>query len=238
MTKVFWRGTEYSLSSYYYGAAYGMVNYQHPYSQIYALNDSADNCADAGVIMVGAAGNYYHKTDIPGGIDYDNYYKYGTYGEHVYYHAGTSPTCAPSFVTVGAIDNNTGVASERKVYFSETGPRVDIYAPGTSIMGAYANKPYNTSAVADSRDSSYYLNKISGTSQATPQVAGVIACYLQANPTMNTAEVKSMIRRNSTKGALHEGAAGYTNLNHLQGGHNNVLYNPFVAQTRGRIGPV
>jgi len=39
-----------------------------------------------------------------------------------------------------------------------------FYAPGSMVMGAYANKPYNTYAVPDPRNGSFYLNKVSGTS--------------------------------------------------------------------------
>ena len=35
---------------------------------------AVDNAPAAGVIMVGAAGNFGHKIDVPGGLDYDNYW--------------------------------------------------------------------------------------------------------------------------------------------------------------------
>ena len=236
MTYVHYQGQDYPLSAYWQGQQYGMVNYQHPYSQVEYLNQSATNCSDAGVIMVGAAGNYYHKIDVPGGVDYDNYYAYGSFGSPTYYHRGSSPTCAPGFITVGAIDNNIGY--ERKVYFSESGPRVDIYSPGVMIMGAYANKPYQTYAVADPRNPSYYLNKISGTSQATPQVAGLLATILEARPTMTPAEAKGFLTFFSVKDALtFEGTDTYSNLNSIQHGKNRVLQTPYTAETRGRIGP-
>ena len=73
------------------------------------------------------------------------------------------------------------------------------------IMGAYANKSYQTYAVADSRRSGYYLNKISGTSQATPQVAGFVACFLQLRPTSNVSDVKNFISTYSNKNKLAEG---------------------------------
>lgn len=233
LSSVTHRGTQHSITSYTQGAAYGLVNYQFPYSQVTYLNQSADNCAAAGVIMVGAAGNYWHKIDVPGGVDYNNYIT-DTGNSVYYYHRGSSPTCANSFISVGAVDNTTG--NEQKVYFSETGPRVDIYAPGVMIMGAYANKAYVTGAVQDPRNPGYHLNKISGTSQATPQVTGMLACVLQARPTMTTAEAKSFLIAHSTKGNLTlSGSEAYNNTTSLQGGNNRILQMPFTNPVTMKI---
>ena len=191
MTATVYRGVTYPGSST--SSSRGQVNYLHPYVVNY-LDVSATSCSNAGVILVGAAGNYYHKIDVPGGLDYDNYYT-GSYGT-TYYHRGSSPTRADGFINVGAIDNST---TEQKVYFSETGPRVDVYSPGTMIMGAYANEPYQTYAVADPRRAGYYLNKISGTSQATPQVTGVVACFLQLRPNSKVNDIKAFIAETSNK---------------------------------------
>jgi len=228
MTSTVWRGQTYSTP--YANTNYGQVYYRHPYVVNY-LDFSATNCANAGVILVGAAGNYHHKIDVPGGIDYNNYYN-GYYGP-TYYHRGSSPTRADGFINVGAIDNST---TEQKVYFSETGPRVDIYSPGTMIMGAYANKSYQTPAVADPRNNSYYLNKISGTSQATPNVTGLLATVLQARPDMTPAEAKQFLIDYSIKNALVEGSStAYTSTTYLQGGNNRILQTPFTSPNRGGI---
>lgn len=227
-----WRGTQYNMA--YPNPSFGQVYYYHPYTVEY-LNASVDNAADAGVIFVGAAGNYRHKIDVPGGVDYDNYYRYswGPYTEDVYYHRGSSPCNAASMVTVGAVDNSS---TERKAYFSESGPRVDVYAPGVMIMGAYANHPYQTPAVEDPRNPEYYLNKISGTSQATPQVTGVLACLLQARPNMTVEEAKRWLANYAVKDVLQEGGdPSYSNPYGLQGGNNRVLRMPFTEVFRGGI---
>ena len=234
MTSTVYRGTTYPGSSP--SAARGQVNYLHPYVVNY-LDVSATNCINAGVILVGAAGNYYHKADIPGGLDYDNYYN-SFYGV-TYYHRGSSPTRATGFINVGSIDTiMTNPPIERKSNFSETGPRVDVYAPGSMVMGAYANKPFNTNAVPDPRNSAFYLNKVSGTSMACPQVTGVLACLLQARPTMTSAEAKQFLITHATNNVLNEnpsGGTGYTNQFYLQGGNNRVLHQPFKSSTRGSI---
>lgn len=228
MLSTVWRGTRYT--TYAPTASYGQVNTVYPTTYSY-ITASVESCAAAGVILVGAAGNYKHKIDVPSGIDYDNYWQ-STTGTRTYYHRGSSPTSSPSMVCVGAIDN----LAEQKVYFSETGPRVDVFSPGVMIMGAYANKAYVTNAVSDPRNSSYYLNKISGTSQACPQVTGVLACVLQARPTMTPTEAKNFITGQSQKNALLDPTTGgYSNFNSLQGAGNRYLYMPFNSGTRGTM---
>ena len=228
-----WRGIQYNNTSR--NSAYGQVNGNHPYILNY-VNVGADNAAAAGVIMVGAAGNYYHKIDIPGGQDYDNYYRYNYfdfYYEDIYYHRGSSPTCAPSMINVGAIDNT---ATEQKAVYSECGPGVDVYAPGTMIMAAYANSPYVTNAVPDPRNSTYHLNKLSGTSMACPQVTGMLACILQARPSMTATEAKNFIIEHSVTNSLQvAGTESYSNQRSLQGGNNRILKTPFTSSIRGGI---
>jgi hypothetical protein len=226
MTATVYRGVSYPGSSA--SSARGQVNYLHPYVVNY-LDVSATSCSNAGVILVGAAGNYLHKIDVPGGLDYDNYYL--SYGSATYYHRGSSPTRADGFINVGAIDNST---VEQKVYFSETGPRVDVYAAGTSIMSALSLN--YSSTVADPRNTAYRLGKISGTSMACPQVTGVLATVLQARPAMTPAEAKQFIINSSVKNALVEGSStAYTSTTYLQGGANRILQTPFINPDRGSI---
>jgi len=231
MQSTTYRGTTYT--TYSRNSNYGQVASVSG-ARVNYVDTAVENCASAGVILVGAAGNYSHKIDVPGGVDYNNYWS-GSWGT-TFYHRGSSPTATPCMINVGAADSIlTNPPIERKAYFSETGPRVDVYAPGVMIMGAYANKSYQTYAVADTRRTGYYLNKISGTSQATPQVAGYIACLLQARPAATVNEIKEFIRSKSNKNKLTEGAVSWTNQYNLQGGSNNYLYTPFTNSSRGSI---
>jgi len=194
-------------------------------------------CQNAGIIFVGASGNNSMKIDVPTGADYNNYWIDSTRNKY-YYHRGSSPGAATGVVCVGAMSQ---AIPEHKIGFSCTGPRVDVVAPGSYIMGAYINSSYIFNAVADPRSSvstssgstTFYLNKISGTSQATPQVAGVIACLMQARPFYNQTMVNQWIQQNSTANILNETYYGpttstvYLNYASLQGGSNAVLYQPF-----------
>lgn len=231
MSSTTYRGQTYPTT--YYNSAYGQVASVHG-TRVTYVDIAVENCSAAGVILVGAAGNYRHKIDVPGGQDYNNYWT-GWWGQ-TYYHRGSSPTATPCMINVGATDSVlSNPPVERKAYFSETGPRVDVYAPGTMIMGAYANEPYQTYAVPDPRRAGYYLNKISGTSQATPQVSGYVACLLQLRPTLTVNDIKKFIAETSNKNKLAEGVLSWTNLYSLQGGANNYLYTPFTSPSRGSI---
>ena len=226
MTYTVYRGVQYNITSR--NTAYGQVNFFHPYVINY-LDASANNASAAGVIMVGAAGNYYHKIDVPGGLDYDNYYRYADF-EDVYYHRGMSPTRASSMINVGAIDNTS---TEQRADYSETGPGVHVYAPGSSVMSALSSY---YGSVTDPRNSSYRIGKISGTSMACPQVTGMLACVLQARPGMTTAEAKAFISENSVNNALQvSGTENYSNQRSLQDGNNRILKTPFTNPVRGGI---
>lgn len=230
MVSTNYRGSTYLTSSP--NPAYGEVNTVFPYSQVNYLNISATDCASSGVILVGAAGNASHKCDVVGGLDYNNYWT-DVFSDDYYYQRGMSPTMANGMISVGAVANTL---TEQKASYSESGPRVNLYAPGQMIMGAYADKSYVTPAVADTRDTNYFLNKISGTSQACPQVTGVLACVLQARPDMTPAQALSFVLQYAVSGDLVQtGASSYSNTTDLQGGANLILKTPFVNPVRGSI---
>ncbi|KAM0329292.1 hypothetical protein ACHAQA_004597 [Verticillium albo-atrum] len=82
--------------------------------------------------------------------------------------ANTSPASAPQAITVGAID----ASNDQKASFSNFGADVDIFAPGVDILsvGTASNTATDT---------------LSGTSMASPHVAG-LAAYMMALENINT----------------------------------------------------
>ncbi len=108
--------------------------------------------------------------------------------------SNSSPARVAEAVTVGATNINDGFAS-----FSNFGSVVDISAPGVNITSDWNTT--NTST-----------NIISGTSMATPHVAGAAALYLQANPTATPAQVQSAIKSNGTSNVISGVPAGTVNL--------------------------
>jgi subtilisin family serine protease len=95
-----------------------------------------------------------------------------------------SPARVAEGITVGASDINDAKAS-----FSNYGTCVDLHAPGVSITSSWATSDTAT-------------NTISGTSMASPHVAGVAALFLQLNQTASPALVQQTIKDLSTKGVV------------------------------------
>ena len=245
MTGTFWQGTTYPITvpSATYGqvSSDGSVPAANTATTTFGLRISSieaeiQSCINAGIIFVAAAGNQSMKCDISTGVDYNNYWV-NAGGTKYYYHRGTTPSAASNVLCVGATSH---ALPEHKIQFSNTGPRVDIFAPGSGIMGAYSNTPYINPASIDPRSSvstsssvTFYLNKISGTSQATPQVTGIVACMLQSRPWMVQWQVQQWIKENAVLNTLDEtyyGGSGYTQYAGLQGAANKQLYQPFNGQ--------
>ncbi|KAG0657624.1 serine protease [Maudiozyma exigua] len=77
----------------------------------------------------------------------------------------TSPAAAENAITVGA-----STLSDDRAYFSNWGKCVDIFAPGLNILSTY---------IGDSNDVTATL---SGTSMASPHVAGLLTYFLSLQP--------------------------------------------------------
>ena len=105
-----------------------------------------------------------------------------------------SPARVGAAITIGATARNDSRAS-----YSNFGACVDLFAPGSGITSAWSTG-----------DSAY--NTISGTSMASPHVAGVAAQYLQTLPASAPADVRNAIYTLTSKGVV--GSAKSLN-NHL-----------------------
>lgn len=137
-----YRGTPWAGTSI--RTDYGMTpggNNRHPIRVGY-IDVALDELIDEGVLVCIAAGNAYHKIDVPGGNDYDNYYVGGYFngaGNNNYYHRGSSPYSLDA-VMVGCADTTTTLDGiDQKSVFSETGPGVTVFAPGSDVMSSTSN---------------------------------------------------------------------------------------------------
>jgi len=152
-------------------------------AQVVAIDAEIDDMIAAGIHICIAAGNDYYKADITTGTDYDNFATYS--GIDRYYHRPSSPYSADAFI-VGNLDSDTfndaGTEKDRTAGSSKKGPAVNIWAPGTNIMSTSSTQADVSSYTLYNypEDANYDIMSISGTSMASPQVAGVCALYLQA----------------------------------------------------------
>jgi len=104
-----------------------------------------------------------------------------------------SPARVGAAITVGATTSTDARAS-----YSNYGTCLDLFAPGSSITSAWYTS--NTA-----------LNTISGTSMATPHVAGVAALYLQGTTNVLPSTVASALTTNATPNVVTSRGTGSPN---------------------------
>jgi len=120
-----------------------------------------------------------------------------------------SPASAAKAVTVGA----STIVDER-AYFSNYGKCNDIFAPGLNIQSTWTGSKYAT-------------NTISGTSMASPHIAGLLAYFLSLQPSKDSAyavaditpkKLKAELIGMATKGALSDVPGDTANILAWNGG--------------------
>ena len=104
-----------------------------------------------------------------------------------------SPARVPAALTVGATDS-----SDRRASWSNYGTCLDLFAPGVTITSAWATSDTAT-------------NTISGTSMATPHVAGVAALYLAGQPSSTPSQVAAALVANGTANVVKSPGSGSPN---------------------------
>ncbi|RZB15938.1 S8 family peptidase [Streptomyces sp. F001] len=104
-----------------------------------------------------------------------------------------SPARVTEAITVGATTSGDAKAS-----YSNYGTVLDLFAPGSSITSSWHTSDSAT-------------NTISGTSMATPHVAGAAALYLAGNPTATPAQVSTALTSAATPNVVTSPGTGSPN---------------------------
>jgi subtilisin family serine protease len=104
-----------------------------------------------------------------------------------------TPARVPAAITVGATDRY-----DARAWFSNTGTCLDLFAPGVAITSAV-----NTGSTA--------LGTWSGTSMASPHVAGAAALVLQAHPGYTPKQVRDALVATATTGKVTSPGTGSPN---------------------------
>jgi subtilisin family serine protease len=120
-----------------------------------------------------------------------------------------SPARSASALTVAASDR-----TDRRASFSNYGSCVDLFAPGVDVPSAY--NTMDTAAVS-----------LSGTSMASPHVAGAAALFLQVNKSASPQAVATALTSKATRGAILD-AVNSPNL---------LLYTVAIAPLREALTP-
>lgn len=147
-----------------------VVNMSVGMSKSIAFNEAVQKLIADGLIVVVAAGNQNRDACL--------------------YSPGSETTA----ITVGAIDR-----SESRASYSNFGSCIDIFAPGSDVVGAWVGAP-NT------------YRSSSGTSNAAPIVSGIVALMLEQNPYLTQQQAEEKLKNIATNGSLANIGTGSPNL--------------------------
>lgn len=135
-------------------------------------DEAINNAVRAGIVVVVAAGN--DEVDA----------------------CSSSPGSADLAITVAASDQE-----DQRSKFSNYGPCIDLFAPGSGIVSA-GHRADDAAVVK------------SGTSMAAPHVTGAAALFLERNPSATPAQVRAALVRAATE-TIGDARSGYAGLLHI-----------------------
>ena len=157
-------------------------------------------------------------------------------------------------VCVGALEDTlTTAGAEYQASYSNNGPGIDVWAPADETLaagGVFSNGGYDDYERYD--DSRFYDTSFNGTSAAAPVACGLIALFLEANPTADSRAVHNWLKDHGTTllettssttvgdGFLDQYSDDtqttyWTGQYNLRGAEPRVTYNPYANDDKPSI---
>lgn len=230
-----------------------------------STDTAAKEMMDEGVIYVAAAGNNNQRlgigTDDPDRLNYmeDDYFNVGDPRSEFPGNAtpcnhrdwmnpqgiGFDENVDPEFhpvICVGAMDDNAynnDTSLESKASYSNNGSGIDVWAPADETLSAGTNGVSSYEDFQRYDDTRFYDCRFNGTSAAAPVATGVLALYLQSNPTATSREVKDWLKNYGSKVTTdyQDSQPDDTQTTYwtfsftLRGAEKRILFNPFTNNT-------
>jgi serine protease AprX len=180
---------------------------------------------DAGAIVVFAAGNSGYE-DVEMSLN-----PFSSAPWVISVAAGTVDHLRGDFSSNGlAMDNSEGGSIGAGGHSVFTGDRVGVYHPDVTAPGVNISSTCDTAGTAVGPCPPGENTVASGTSMASPHVAGAVAVLLQANPNLTAVQARSALQATATPVAAADGSA----LPLWQVGYGYVSLDEAVALVRGR----
>ena len=175
-----------------------------------SVNADVEDAIEDGIVIICAAGNDNFHVVPQGDANYNNFVIFQGYNSNapVYFNRGMSPAAAPNAIMVGSLGSD---AAFKRSSFTNFGPRIDVFAPGSNILSAWGDPAVITGNLAGAGlvDSKYpgggnWMYPISGTSMASPLIASVAAMVASARRTdrFSNDDLRAYLNNNSIFGDM------------------------------------